>query len=171
MTPILIASLLLASAAQDDPFCDPLKQVVAAATGDYHVLEGELGEDGAMRARVTPEIEGGWDWCNVKAPDRMTGYYSCFANFDNQAPKDADVAALADAAAACFGPDVHATAIYRGPKGFGYPAERRIHVAGLQIMLMSMRTDYGVSGEHRPRPYLAAKPAHYYELVLDIRPD
>lgn len=177
MPAILSAALLFASFS-DDPFCDPLKQIVAAAPDDYRKVTSESMTDGVLRGSAWPAIDapgsdGGWDACLVQSQEQGGPGYDCIANFDGDAPTDAEVAALADSVAACLGPEARMTVRDFGPKSFGYPLERTIHAAGLQIVLRAVRWDYGMEGNRHRRtlPYLAAKPAHYYQLMLDVMPD
>lgn len=170
MTPILIAALLLAPAAQDEAFCGTLKQIVAAAPDDFRTITGERDNSGALSVRVKPEIEGGWDLCAVVPGDSgniMPATYICGSS-STRAPTDAEVAALANRAAACFGAEVH---IDDAPamKALGYPANRTIPLAPFEIVVISQRQDSDQGRRwHQARPYLAARPAHSYELMLQV---
>jgi hypothetical protein len=172
MTPILIAALLLVPAAQDDAFCGTLKQIVAAAPDDYGAITGERDDSGGLSVRVKPEIEGGWNLCSVvprMSGSTMPATYIC-GSFSTRAPTDAEVAALANRAAGCFGAEVHADE-YPEVKALGYPADRTIRLAPFEILVRAQRNDT-VSGRgwHKLQPYLAARPAHSYSLTLQVRP-
>jgi hypothetical protein len=173
MPVIRIAALLLAPAAEDNAFCDALKQIVAAAPGDYRAIAGAPDDkmmDG-LRGHVTPEIDGGWDFCDVTFDgDGKHGAYLCLVNRGNVAPTDAEVAALANRTAACFGAQVRELDGIPGPKAFGYPQRRQIALPPVKINVTALRADEVQTGSwHRLPRYLAAKPAHSYELYIEFR--
>lgn len=177
MTPILIAALLLAPATGDDAFCEALKQIVAAAPGDYRAVAGAPdGKDShSWLGTAIPDIDSGREvgcfvWLNDPQTSRF--YYYCMTNRQDDAASDTDVAALADRAARCFGAEVRKSTVW-DQSALGYPLERRIALPPLEISVKAQRDDDIVIMSRRPAPILpylfSGGASHHYSLSLEIR--
>jgi len=174
-----IAALLLAPVPAD-PFCDALKQIVADEPGNFSTLagapQGTAGD--SWHASVVPALDPRQDASCFIGPDDYTGgkpsrwHYVCYAAYPiDNAPTDADVGALADRAARCF--DVAPRVIQdpeRGP--LGYPSERRIVLAPLEIVINSYRMEFVTINDgpwRAPAPYVGGSSDHDYWMVMDVR--